>query len=519
MDVKNYNIDPSLCFDDILISPLYSKIKSRKDINLSINLGTNGRNLLLKTPVISSPMDTVSMSNMCIKMALYGGIGILHRYQSIESQVSELQKVKRYLQYIITKPYTLKLKNTIDYVKELIKEHKVLTFCVVDDTNHLLGILTNRDMEYIINTNGNTILVENIMNPLNKLHIIKISTELFTILIDDKNNIEFINIISNAKKMMIQTKVEKIPIVDIETNILLGLITWKNVKHFEDNQSQSCLDNKGKLCCGAAIGITDDWNQRLESLIEEGADCICIDVASGHNENLGIVLEQIRSKYHNLILIAGNICTGEGYKYLADKDIDCIRVGIGNGSICSTRKETGIGRGQFTSIMEVCDYKIKFKLHSHIISDGGSLNSTGNKAKAIIAGASAIMLGRTLAATEESPSMIIYKDGQKYKYTRGMASTSANMSKNELCGYKKDKCNSNEDIIKKHSEGIDGYTHLCGSVKDVIDDIVSGVKSSFSYIGCENIYQVHQLRYDGKILFNLITSLGMNETNTRLVKF
>ena len=487
----------SYCFDDILISPRYSDIKTRNDIDLKINIGINGRKLILKTPLISSPMDTVSMSLMCIKMALYGGIGILHRYQSIENQVNELIKVKRFLQYIIINPHIVKPNYSLQYVEELKNDYKVSTFCVVNDNNELIGLITNRDMEY---TTDKPLLVSDVMNE--KLYVLTIAP-------DELNNIQYI--IQNAKLLMIKYKVEKIPIIEIGSNKLIGLITWKNVKHFENNASQSCLDANGKLCCGAAIGITGDWWERLEALINANVDCICIDVANGYNDNVRNAIYTIRQKYPSLVIIAGNVCTGDGFKYLADCDVDCIRVGIGNGSICSTRGETGIGRGQFTSIIDIFDTKNKYNLNNIIISDGGSLNSVGNKAKALIAGAGIIMLGRTLAATEESPSMIIYKDGQKYKYTRGMASTIANISKMELCNDK--------GTIKKHCEGIDGYTPLKGTVKDIIDETTDGIKSAFSYIGCNSIHMVHNLRIQNIIKFNIMTPIGINESHTRLHKF
>jgi IMP dehydrogenase len=508
-----YHLELSLCFDDVLMSPRFSTIQSRKDVNLAVNIGTNGRNLLLKTPLISSPMDTVSMSLMCIKMAMNGGLGILHRYQSIESQVAELKKVKRYLQYIIGNPYTLAPSNTLAYVREMKNELKITTFCIVDDTGKLLGLLTNRDLEYS-SLVGEDALVSNCMNLRRNLQVITMDETAYAEISNKRDHEKLEALIANAKSLMLKYKVEKIPIINPDDK-LLGLITYKNVKHYENNANMACLDTAGMLACGAAIGIVGDWWTRLAALVGNGVDCICIDVASGHNSNLGDAIDAVREAYPDLVLIVGNVCTAEGFKYLAHKDVDCIRVGIGNGSICSTRGKTGVGRGQFTSILDCFAAKISGAFQSNIISDGGSMNSVGNKAKAIFAGAALLMLGRTLAATEESPSMIIYKDGQKFKYTRGMASTSANISKLELCdGASK----LTEETYKKHSEGVDGYTPLSGSVKDVIDEIVAGLKSSFSYMGCASIEEAHELQANQKIVFNLITSLGMGETKTRLMK-
>ena len=296
-----------------------------------------------------------------------------------------------------------------------------------------------------------------------------------------------------------------------------------NIKHYENNKAKACIDNNGALCVGAAIGIIGDYMERLEKLINVGVDLICLDVANGFNTNVFNAITLIRNKYKKIVIMVGNVCNWQGYKALSDYDIDCIRVGVGNGSICTTRLETGIGKGQFSAVSECYRYKVVNNSMPHIICDGGSLGKTGNKVKALACGASAIMLGRTLASTEESPGTIIYRNGKRFKYIRGMASTMANISKQE-----KTELNSlSETNIKQvkqkkqlktkfTAEGVDGEQELTGSVVDVIEQINGGLKSGLSYLGCKTINEVHQKSSKCEIKFNSVTSIGMSETGIRV---
>jgi IMP dehydrogenase len=501
----------SLCFDDVLLEPLLSNIVSRSSISLDVNVGTNSRVLMLKTPLISSPMDTVTEKDMAIKMALNGGIGIIHRYMSVEDQVSQVKQVKRFLQYIITNPYTVNIDSTYEDIITAYEKYNVSALCVIDNDDKLVGLFTKRDFEYmkhmIIERNTtNSQTSSNSIEPYitKKLVTMKYDCEIFVNLID--------TILNDTKLMMLENKIEKIPIV-YSNGKLRGLITLKNIRHYENNKYKACVNKNGALCVGAAIGIVDDYMERLDKLVAEDVDLICIDVANGFNTNVITTIQEIRAKYPNLVIMAGNVCNWQGFAALNEVDVDCIRVGVGNGSICTTRLETGIGKGQFSAVSECYNYLVKnplLKYRANVICDGGSLGKTGNKVKALACGSSAVMLGRTLSATEESPGQIIFRNGRRFKYIRGMASTMANLSKQEKT------VNGKKLNTKFTAEGVDGEQELSGSVTDVIEQINGGLKSGLSYIGCENIDQVHEKIAKGEITFNIVTSIGMSETGIRV---
>jgi IMP dehydrogenase len=464
-------------------------------------------------------MDTVTEKDMAIKMALNGGIGIIHRYMSIEDQVTQIKQVKRFLQYAITQPYTLPATATYE---ELITHHDkygVSSFCIVYSltSNNIIGIITRRDIEYMRESSTSETTTP-IINYITKHPI--------TLTITSQHELAHSNIeklIKSAKSLMLEHKIEKVPLVYASTSSqqLAGLITLKNIRHYENNKSKACVDSNGALCVGAAIGIVDDWQLRLDSLVAEGCDLICIDVANGFNTNVISTIATIRQQYPNLVLMAGNVCNWQGYKSMCDVDIDLIRVGVGNGSICTTRLETGIGKGQFTAVNECFDVCYTSDHPSHqppkyranIVCDGGSLGKTGNNVKALASGAIAIMLGRTLASTEESPGHIIFRNGKRFKYVRGMASTMANLSKQEKTGKT---AMGGKLNTKFTAEGVDGEQELTGSVEDVIEQINGGLKSGLSYLGCENIQQLHEKRQNNEIKFNVVTSIGMSETGIRV---
>lgn len=524
----------SFCFDDVLMEPLYSNIKSRSDISLETNIGTNGRVLVLKTPLISSPMDTVTETEMAIKMSLTGGLGIIHRFMSIKEQVSQITKVKRFLQYIIQEPYCVTPDTTYNDITNLSEKYNVFSFCIVSNlqSKEFLGIITRRDIEYMKHHAEQYPNTHSLIHPLTISDIIdqqplkKYITLETSNLTPIENTLE--NILRIAKELMLKNRIEKIPLVSGTT--LQGLITLKNIRHYEDNKSKACIDVNGALCVGAAIGIVGDYLERLDKLIQVNVDLICVDVANGFNENVFDTIRIIRSKYPQIILMVGNVCNWYGYAALSQFDVDCIRVGVGNGSICTTRLETGIGKGQFSAVAECFQYKIVNKTLKYvlpnIICDGGSLGKTGNKVKALACGSSAIMLGRTLASTEESPGQIIFRNGRRFKYIRGMASTMANLSKQEKTENNTNTSstqleNPSENPYKKlktnfTSEGVDGEQELSGSVTDLISQINGGIKSGMSYLGCENIIQLHNKSAKNEIKFNLVSSIGMTETGIRV---
>ena len=556
----------SYCFDDILMEPLLSNVKSRRDINLEVDLGNNGRHLYLKNPLISSPMDTVTEDQMAIKMSLKGGLGIIHRFMTIEEQVSQVKKVKRYLQYIIKNPYLIDESESLLDLKSKIESTGVSTYCVVSGLNttedifnestannisnmsfritrsisnslsneshkqynnqyKLLGIITKRDISFFneFQPQNLNVKVKDLMTPLKNIHSITYNGNKFKSLFKNGNykSRNFKKMIENAKNLMMRHKIEKIPILD-ENQYILGLITWKNINHYENNQNSASLDEYGRLLVGAAIGIREDiqdnYKERLNKLMEEDVDLINVDVASGFNYHVIGVIQWIRKTYPNLVIMAGSVCESNGFIALGKAGADCIRVGIGNGSICSTRLETGVGKGQFSAITECFDAAFYFGKNNlyhdmpKIICDGGSLGKTGNKMKALAAGCSGIIMGKTLAATEESPGNVIFRNGRRMKYYRGMASTMANLNKQE-------KLNGKGNINTKFTaEGVDTEIEMKGSVVDIIDQILGGIKSGMSYLGCHTVPELFQKNIDGVIKSNLVTPIGMSESGIRVKK-
>lgn len=493
----------SFTFDDILIQPRKSQITSRKNINLSVNLGTNGRKLILHKPLISSPMDTITEDNMAINMALNGGIGIIHRYMNPNDQIKHISNVKRYIRYIITEPLFCYDSDSLEDIRNQSHTYNIYTFCVKNKNNQFVGLITKRDFNRVDENNN---LAMNIMTSANYIKAIYINTlpELIY------GNTELEEIMNNAQKIMTQYGIEKIPLIT-QDGSLLGLITLKCVHHYFN--SAKCiytLDALGRLSVGAAVGINGDYIETIGKLIAVGCDLICVDVANGHNMMVINACYNIRATYPHIILMAGNICESSMICEYISAGVDCVRVGIGNGSICSTRLETGIGNCQFSAIFETYKYLVSIGMRDNInlICDGGTLGKTGNKAKALCAGAKALILGNTLSGTVESPGKIIVKQGKKYKYFRGMASMTANISK-------KEKLNENIDGIS-NVEGVEGLTELKGNLCDILNNICGGLRSSFSYLNVICIAELHQCNADGDIIFREISQSGIYESGIRI---
>jgi IMP dehydrogenase len=517
--MSNIKLIQSYCFDDVLMLPRNSDIKSRKEISLTTNIASENRNLSLNIPLISSPMDTVSGEKMAIKMALEGGLGIIHRFMSFDEQLQSVENVKRYINYVFTKPYTIK---TNENYKELNEKYGIKTFIVVNNKNEFKGLVTNRDYQ---NTNNNEIINYTSYYSLHKIFYTK---DQFENIINNRNSEYFHNFMIYCRNLMMKYKVEKCPIfekiihLDVyvkygenyeNTNNLLGLVTMKSVEHYFHNRTKACLDTDGRLCVGAAVGIRDDYLERVEALVKGGVDCICVDVANGHNIYTINAVKEIRKRYPDLVIMSGNVCSAEGFLNLANAGSDCIRVGIGNGSICSTRLETGIGYGQWSVIADCYKIKKDNNLSTKIICDGGSLGKTGNKVKALAIGADAVILGRTLAGTIESPGTVITRNGKRVKYFRGMASTMANISGQESCS-KRAKLDTNFT-----AEGVDGVVEIKGSASDTLNQICGGIRSGLSYLGVCNFIQLDELRINNEIQWVQSTPIGLLESGTRIKTF
>jgi len=459
-----------LSFDDILLIPQKSNINSRKEIDLSSKIN---KNLSLNLPIISSPMDTVTESKMAIAMAKNGGLGIIHRFLSIEDQVNEVLKVKRAENYLVLNPICVSPLTTLKEIKNLIEKYDFQTFLVADKENKLIGLISSRD--YILETNENK-LAKDLMTPFKKL-----------IVSYEKINLE------KAKEIFKKYKIEKIPIIKKDRTII-GLITFRDFKNSLNKKASR--DKNGRLLVGAAIGIRGDFIERAEELVKAGTDILCIDTAHGHLKKTIEATRQIKNKFPNIPLISGNVATKEGAKDLKNAGADIIKVGIGPGSACSTRIVAGVGIPQITAIMEI---KKSLK-NILIIADGGCRNS-GDITKALALGADFVMLGGMLAGTDESPGKIFYLNNKIVKNFRGMASGAAFNDKIQK---------TKEDFeYEPVSEGVDyGFVDYKGSVNKVLNNLEKGIRSGFSYCGAKNLKELHQ-----KANFIKITQAGLRESH------
>jgi IMP dehydrogenase len=427
-------------------------------------------------------MDTVTEDNMAIAMALRGGLGVIHRFQSLETQVEMVKKVKRHLSYVIEHPYTIKATATIEELIIMHNKYNVSGIIVVNDSNKFVGIVSKKDVQIHQLTESECSLVSDIMT---HWHDVIYATEY-----------DYNTILDLYKKH----KIEKIPIIN-EDNTIKGLVVFKNLMYFHNNKNIASLDSNGQLVVGAAIGVTD-YLETGKALVEAGADLLCIDVANGYNQMMSEAIQTLKKEFPHITIMAGNVCTADGYEFLCKAGADCIRVGIGNGSICSTRLQTGIGICQFSALLECSELAKKYNVA--MISDGGHTGKVGNKFKAIAVGSSCVLLGRSLAGTTESPGNVIYKGGKRFKYYRGMASAYANLSKQEKLG--------NNINTNFHVEGVEGEIEYKGSVHDQLQQICNGMRSGMSYLGVYSIDDLHKT----DVVFNRITPSGYKETLTRV---
>lgn len=466
---KFYTKEVALTFDDILILPGESDIlPNETDVSTKLS-----RNINLTIPIISAAMDTVTDSRMAIAMAQQGGIGIIHRNFSIEEQVREVTKVKRFENIMIEDPITINLEESIQKAIAMMEQFGISGLIVVDKDNKLAGILTKRD----IRASKDGQKIKDIMTPKSKLIF---AYEGITV--------------EEAKQKMVENRIEKLPIVDKSFNVK-GLITMKDMYKIQSNNI-STKDNKGRLRVGAAVGTTDQDKERVYELIKAEVDVIVVDTAHGHSIKVKDMVKYIKSKF-NVDVIAGNIATYEGAKFLIDAGVDGIKVGIGPGSICTTRVVTGIGVPQIFAILEAS--KIAKEEGIPIISDGG-IKYSGDIAKAIAAGADTVMIGSLLAGTEESPGETIIYKGRSYKTYRGMGSLGAMMAGSTRYPQ--------STPGKFVPEGIEGMVPFKGSVKDVIFQLVGGLRSAMGYVGAKNIKELQE-----KAKFIKITNAGLRESH------
>ncbi|OIP78817.1 MAG: IMP dehydrogenase [Candidatus Portnoybacteria bacterium CG_4_8_14_3_um_filter_44_10] len=444
-------------YDDVLLAPKFSSIKSRRDVGLETNLS---KNLRLNIPLISANMDTVTESGMAIAMARLGGIGVVHRFMTIDRQAEEVDKVKRFTNYIIETPYTISPESTIADYKELSQKFGVSGFPVIDKSGYLVGMATERDIVFENNL-GKKIKV--IMTPREKL-------------ITATKDIAF----SKAEEVFKKFKIEKLPLVD-KSGKLCGLIAAKDIQK-TTLYPRAAKDKKGRLLVGAAVGVADDYLERAWRLIKAEADILIIDIAHGHSVLAVEALKAIKKKFAGQEVIAGNVATESGVKDLIRAGADGIKVGVGPGSACTTRVITGAGVPQLTAVLNCARAAQKYKIP--IIADGG-IRKPADITKALAAGASTVMIGNLFAGTDEAPGRITNKEGKRYKLYRGMASFGANVSRRSLDTSDEDKIFDNLML-----EGTEGLVPYRGSAKDVIEYLVAGLRSGMSYLNAKRVIDI-----------------------------
>ena len=442
-----------LTFDDILLVPAESDVLPR-EVDTKTKL-TNS--ISLNIPIMSAGMDTVTESQMAIAMAREGGIGIIHKNMSIEDQAHEVDKVKRSEHGVITDPFFLSEENTLNDADNLMRTYKISGVPIVSENGILKGIITNRDMRF-----------ENDMNK--SISEVMTSSNLITA----KEGISM----DDAMKILMKNKIEKLPIVD-DNFKLKGLITIKDIEKSIEYPN-SAKDSQGRLLCGAAIGVTGDVLERVAELIKSKVDIVVLDTAHGHSLGVINAVKNIKKHYPDLQIIAGNVATYEATLALAKAGADCVKVGIGPGSICTTRVVTGIGVPQITAIMEAS--RASKECNIPIIADGG-IKYSGDITKAIAAGGNVVMLGSLLAGTEESPGEEVIYEGRRYKEYRGMGSLGA------MAAGSKDRY-FQEGTKKYVPEGVEGRVHYKGKVGEVIYQLMGGLKSGMGYLGCRNIAEL-----------------------------
>lgn len=467
-------IGKGLTFDDVLLVPAYSDILPN-DIDTS---SLFSRNISLNIPIVSAAMDTVTESTMAIAIAQEGGIGVIHKNMSIENQANEVKKVKRAENGMIIDPVTIGGEATVQEALNIMSDNKIGGIPVVNEHGTLIGIVTNRDLRFERDMN---MPISKIMTTSDKL----ITTTEFT---------DFIK----AADILQEHKIEKLPVVD-KNNKLIGLITYKDIIKIKARPN-ACKDSLGRLRVAAAVGTAYDTIDRVSALVENNVDAIIIDTAHGHSQYVINVVKDIRKKFTNIDIIVGNIATSEAAKDLAKLDIDGIKVGMGPGSICTTRIIAGIGVPQLTAIMNTSN-AIKGS-GIPIIADGG-IRYTGDIAKAIAAGADSIMAGSMFAGVEESPGETIILEGRKYKAYRGMGSLEA-MQKGSKDRYFQENVKETRKLVP---EGISGRVPYKGFLSEVILQIVGGLRSGMGYTGSHNIAELQKAK------FIEITSSGMHESH------
>ncbi|WP_203296479.1 IMP dehydrogenase [Luteirhabdus pelagi] len=471
---ENKVLGEGLTYDDVLLVPAYSEVLPR-----TVDISTRfTRNISLNVPIVSAAMDTVTESAMAIAIAREGGIGVLHKNMTIEQQAAEVRKVKRAESGMIIDPVTLPRTATVGDAQATMKEYRIGGIPIIDDNETLIGIVTNRDLRFEKNYER---ALSEVMTSENLVTVGKGTS------------------LKDAEIILQKNKIEKLPVVD-DNGKLLGLITFRDITKMT-KKPMANKDSYGRLRVAAALGVTADAVDRAEALVNAQVDAVIIDTAHGHTKGVVSVLKEVKMKFPELEVVVGNIATPEAAKYLVEAGADAVKVGIGPGSICTTRVVAGVGFPQFSAVLEVAD-AIK-DTGVPVIADGG-IRYTGDIPKAIAAGADCVMLGSLLAGTKESPGETIIYDGRKFKSYRGMGSVEA-MEKGSKDRYFQDV---EDDIKKLVPEGIVGRVAYKGELVESMTQFIGGLRAGMGYCGAKDI---ESLKKNGK--FVKITSSGIHESH------
>ncbi|WP_375579767.1 IMP dehydrogenase [Marivirga tractuosa] len=463
----------ALTYDDVLLLPGYSEVLPR-DTDTSTKLT---RNITLNIPLVSSAMDTVTEHHLAIAIALEGGLGFIHKNMTIEQQAMEVRKVKRSQSGMILDPITLHIESTVGDALKIMRENKIGGIPVVDSNKKLVGIVTNRDLRF--QKDG-------------KVSVEKVMTSGKLITAEEGINLE------GAEGVLQEHKIEKLPIIN-KSGILMGLITYKDILKKKDKPN-ACKDEYGRLRVGAAVGVTGDIEERIDALVKAGVDVVTIDTAHGHSKGVIDAATRIKKAYPDLEMIVGNIATPEAAKALVAAGADAVKVGVGPGSICTTRVVAGVGAPQLSAVYET--YKAIKDTGVPIIADGG-IRFSGDIVKALAGGADSVMIGSLLAGTEEAPGEMILFEGRKFKSYRGMGSIEA-MNMGSKDRYFQD---AEDDIKKLVPEGITGRVPFKGLVSEVLHQMIGGLKAGMGYCGAGNLEQLKEAK------FVKITAAGVAESH------
>jgi IMP dehydrogenase len=463
----------ALTYDDVLLVPQYSDVDSRRALSTQTKLT---KEITLQIPIVSANMDVVTESEMAIAMAREGGIGIIHRFLSIDEQARQIERVKKAESFIVENPISLSITHTVGDIKKLVDETGSGGILILDEKQKLVGIVTTRDLLFEHDDNKS-------VSDLMQKKVVTAPPDIS---------------LKEAEKLLHHHRIEKLPLVD-EAGRVAGLVTLKDIMKITQ-YPRATKDSRGRLMVGAAVGVRDKEMRRVEAALKAGADCIVVDIAHGDSHLEIDMIQNIRRQYPKAQIIGGNVATADGTRRLIDAGVDAVKVGVGPGSICITRIVAGSGVPQLSAVIECADAARAAGIP--VIADGG-IRQPGDVAKAIAAGAQTVMIGSMLAGTDESPGMIMTRKGHRYKASRGMASREANIDRSRKEGNDL----TQEEIDEYVAEGVEAAVPYRGKVREVLTQLVGGLQSGMSYSGAHSLDEFHQ-----KAIFVRMTGAGLKES-------